>query len=262
MPGSPDEEPGRQGARGCEAGREARWPDFKARATAAYQAPSRAIARDLAEGLVRDYESKLPSAVACFMDDFEACIAHLRLPVTHRRATRTTNLLERLFLEERRRLKIIPNAFWEKAVLKLMFAAMTRAAERWRAIRITDFERRQIAALRQELDQQYEAHTGLAKPTLRAHPIAKFPADPRLDRSGKRRKDDRFVRGRQRVAFGLSRTFLKSSGVGGGEVENGGEPDFRYRTSARAALSPVNRSKGFPCVLSAAHRDWLPSKLS
>ena len=146
------------------------WPDFKARATAAYQAPSRAIARDLAEGLVRDYESQLPSAVACFMDDFEACIAHLRLPVTHRRATRTTNLLERLFLEERRRLKIIPNAFGEKAVLKLMFAAMTRAAERWRAIKITDFERRQMAALRQELDREYEAQTGLAKSTLEGTP--------------------------------------------------------------------------------------------
>ena len=35
---------------------------------------------------------------SCFIDDFEACIAHLRLPVTHRRATRTTNLLERLFV--------------------------------------------------------------------------------------------------------------------------------------------------------------------
>ncbi len=75
------------------------WPDFKARAQAAYQAPSRAIARDLAAGLVRDYHTSLPSAVACFQDDFEAMIAHLRLPVTHRRATRTTNLLERLFLE-------------------------------------------------------------------------------------------------------------------------------------------------------------------
>jgi hypothetical protein len=29
------------------------------------------------------------------MDDFEACIAHLRFLVTHRRAIRTTNLLER-----------------------------------------------------------------------------------------------------------------------------------------------------------------------
>ncbi len=93
------------------------WPEFKARATAAYQAPSRAIARELADGVIADFETELPSAVACFMDDFEACIAHLRLPIAHRRATRTTNLLERLFVEEHRRLKIIPNAFGEKPVL-------------------------------------------------------------------------------------------------------------------------------------------------
>ena len=97
------------------------------------------------------------------MDDFEACIAHLRVPIAHRRATRTTNLLERLFVEERRRLKIIPNAFGEKPVLKLMFGAMIRAAERWRAIKLTDFERRQMAALRKELDHEYEAQSGLAK---------------------------------------------------------------------------------------------------
>ena len=99
------------------------------------------------------------SAVACFMDDFEACIAHLRFPVTHRRAIRTTNLLERLFVEERRRLKIIPNAFGERAVLKLMFGALIRAAERWRSIKVTEFERRQMTAVRKELDQEYEAHS-------------------------------------------------------------------------------------------------------
>ena len=71
------------------------WPEFKARVTACYQAPSRAIARQLAAGLRADYANVLPSALACFEDDFEACIAHLRLPVTHRRFARTTNLLER-----------------------------------------------------------------------------------------------------------------------------------------------------------------------
>lgn len=142
---------------------EDRWPEFKARATAAYQAPSRAIARDLGKGVVADFQTELPSAVACFRDDFEACIAHLRMPIPHRRAIRTTNLLERLFVEERRRLKIIPNAFGEKPVLKLMFGAMIRAAERWRAIKITDFERRQMAVVRQEIDQEYEAHNGLTK---------------------------------------------------------------------------------------------------
>ena len=155
------------------------WPEFKARATAAYQAPSRKIARELAEGLVADYGTELANAVACFMDDFEACIAHLRLPIAHRRATRTTNLLERLFVEERRRLKIIPNAFGEKAVLKLMFGAMTRAAERWRSIRITEFERRRMAALRHELDHDYEAQVDLDKHHSKRHHPAKIPSSSR-----------------------------------------------------------------------------------
>jgi hypothetical protein len=46
------------------------------------------------------------------------------------------------FAQERRRLRIIPNAFGERPVLKLMFGALIRAAERWRAVKVTEFERR------------------------------------------------------------------------------------------------------------------------
>lgn len=42
---------------------EDQWPDVKARVIAAYHAPSRAIARDLADGIVIDFETELPSAV-------------------------------------------------------------------------------------------------------------------------------------------------------------------------------------------------------
>jgi hypothetical protein len=35
---------------------------------------------------VATYETDLPSAVACLDDDFEACIAHLKFPLAHRRA--------------------------------------------------------------------------------------------------------------------------------------------------------------------------------
>ena len=69
-------------------------------------------------------------------------------------------------------MKIIPNGFGEKPAIKLMFGAMIRAAERWRAIKLTDFERRQMAALRNELDQEYEAQSGLAK-----QPSKGLPAD-------------------------------------------------------------------------------------
>ena len=131
------------------------WPEVKTRITACYQVPSRAIARQLAAGVRADYVDFLPSALACFEDDFEKCIAHPRLPVMHWRFIRTTNL--RLFVEERRRLKIIPNGFGEKPVLKLMFGALIRAADGWRGLRFTEFELRQIAAVRKELDQEYEA---------------------------------------------------------------------------------------------------------
>jgi transposase-like protein len=66
------------------------WPEFKARAQAAYQAPSRAIAGELAAGVVADYGRKYDSAVACFVDDLEACIVHLRFPVTILRRRRTS----------------------------------------------------------------------------------------------------------------------------------------------------------------------------
>ncbi len=66
-----------------------------------------------------------------------------------------TNLPERLFGEARRRTKVIPHAFGERAVLKLMYAALIRAAERWRGIKITEFEQRQLKAIRGELDDQF-----------------------------------------------------------------------------------------------------------
>jgi putative transposase len=146
---------------------EDRWPEFKACATACYQAASPALARLLRDEIVAAFERELPSAVACLQDDFEACIAHLKFPLAHRRAIRTTNLLERLFGEERRRSKVIPHAFGERAVLKLMYAAMIRAAERWRGLRITAFERRQLAAIRDELNQLHASKTA---PAVGANP--------------------------------------------------------------------------------------------
>ena len=43
------------------------WPEFKARVTACYQAPSRAIARDLAAGIRADYAATVPSAKLLFL---------------------------------------------------------------------------------------------------------------------------------------------------------------------------------------------------
>jgi hypothetical protein len=50
---------------------------------------------------------------------------------------------------------------------------MFRPAERWRTIKVTDFERRQMAAARQDLDQEYEA--AMAAPE--SAPALRAPAD-------------------------------------------------------------------------------------
>jgi len=65
---------------------------------AAYEAPSLALAKTHATDLVDRFGRTHPAAVACFEEDFEACIAHLHLPPAHRKVTRTTNLLERLVI--------------------------------------------------------------------------------------------------------------------------------------------------------------------
>jgi putative transposase len=134
------------------------WCRYGGAVQAAYQAGSPKLAQ-----LVARYEREYPSATACFLDDFEACIAHLQLPIAHRRATRTTNMLERLFGEERRRTKVIPHAFGERAVLKLMYAALIRASETWKRIVISEFELKQLESLREHLNRVHAERTAPVK---------------------------------------------------------------------------------------------------
>jgi putative transposase len=151
---------------------ESQWPEIVIRARACYEAASPALATLLREDFVQVYGRELPAVVQCFTDDFEACIAHLRFPLRHRKVIRTTNLLERLFLEERRRTKIIPHAFGERPVLKLMYAAMIRAADRWRGITVGEFEQRQLKVIREELDRAHtERVRPVARPSSKASPI-------------------------------------------------------------------------------------------
>jgi transposase-like protein len=128
--------------------------EFREAAKAAYQAPSRAVAESLRTDVVEQFGHRAPAAVRCFEEDFEACIAHLDLPPAHRRIARTTNLLERLFGEERRRTKVAPTLWGERPVLKLAYAALLRASDAWRGIRINDIERGQLQRLAEQIKHQ------------------------------------------------------------------------------------------------------------
>jgi putative transposase len=147
---------------------ESQWPEIALRARGCYEAASPALAAVLRDDFVA-YARELHAVVQCLRDDFDACIAHLRFTLRHRRVVRTTNLLERLFLDERRRTKIIPHAFGERPVLKLMYAAVIRAADRWRGLTVGEFEQRQLRAIRDELDR---AHAERTRPAVRHIPSA------------------------------------------------------------------------------------------
>lgn len=141
------------------------WPQLKAEATSVYQAANAETARMLKEPFLKRWSRKFPTATACFEEDFEACIAHLVFPITHRKAIRSTNLLERLFEENRRRTKVLPHAFGERPMLKLMFAAVIRAAGKWRKLKVSNFEREQLRQLREEMNENFKRrHTPAVTP--------------------------------------------------------------------------------------------------
>jgi putative transposase len=125
--------------------------EVKAMIQAAYYAPSQEVARMIAAQILEAYQGQYPSAMRSFQDDWEACIAYLRCPAVHHKRIRTTNLLERSFVEERRRTKVIPRFFSEKSCLKLVFATLWRASQNWQGVRMSEFERQQLKLLRREL---------------------------------------------------------------------------------------------------------------
>lgn len=125
--------------------------EVKAMIQAAYYAPNQEVARMMATKILDLYQSRYPSAMKCFQDDWEACIAYLRCPHVHHKRIRTTNLLERSFGEQRRRTKVIPRFFTEKSCLKLVFATVWRASQRWQGVKMSELERQQLKLLRREL---------------------------------------------------------------------------------------------------------------
>lgn len=114
-------------------------------------APTLQAGQQAAEAVLTRYSALYPAAMRSFSDDLEASLAHLELPLAHRKHVRTTNLIERSFEEERRRTKILPRFWSEHSGLKLMFAVLWRASARWQRVCITSLEHKQLELLRQHL---------------------------------------------------------------------------------------------------------------
>lgn len=122
-----------------------------AHARAVRDAPTHEAGEAQAAAFVERFGRVYPAAVKSFADDLEASLAHLKLPVKHRVNVRTTSLLERSFVEQRRRTKVIPRLMDEKSAMKLVFATLIRVSEKWSRVSISELDRQRLKLLRREL---------------------------------------------------------------------------------------------------------------
>ncbi len=101
------------------------------RVRAMLDAPDVKTARLLYDQVVADYEEKAPKAIAVLENGFDDITAVLSLPEKYRKRLRTTNGMERLNEEIRRRervIRIFPN---RNSVIRLVGALLMEMDEKW-----------------------------------------------------------------------------------------------------------------------------------
>ena len=91
-----------------------------------YQESREAADREVA-AFCEKFESTYSSAVACLKRDLEACLAFYAFPKKHWKTIRTTNVIERLFNEVKRRSHKMAAAFRNENSCLLMFYAVIRS---------------------------------------------------------------------------------------------------------------------------------------
>jgi transposase-like protein len=106
-------------------------PELKEELCQLYEAVDLESARSIRDRIIQTYESKAPKATAILDEAFDDITAVLALPLKYRKRLRTTNSVERLNQEIRRRervIRIFPNT---ASVIRLMGALLMEQDERW-----------------------------------------------------------------------------------------------------------------------------------
>ena len=123
-------------------------PKMKALVHQVFRAPSYAVAIKRGRDLIARFKDRYTAAMECLERDLEECVTHLRFPEDHHQRIRTTNRLERLNGESRRRTKVIPRFPTERSCLTLLYASLRTASKHWRGIPMTASMLRHIQQLR------------------------------------------------------------------------------------------------------------------
>ncbi|MDQ3643451.1 MAG: transposase, partial [Actinomycetota bacterium] len=112
------------------------------------EAASSAEARAGLGAIVSDYRASYPSAMAVIERDLDELVAHLRFPTDHRKLIRSTNLIERTFVEVRSRTKVIGRFPGETSALCLIWAVLELSSRGWGGVVMTPKSVAEIERLR------------------------------------------------------------------------------------------------------------------
>lgn len=82
-------------------------------------APTREKAAERRDAIVERYPRECPEACRCLLDEAAASLNPLVVPPRHQQYVRTSQLVERAFVEERRRTNVIPPLFAEGSLVTL-----------------------------------------------------------------------------------------------------------------------------------------------
>jgi putative transposase len=145
------------------------WPEVKALLVDMRDAPTPQKAEKRREAIVGQYQRELPEACRCLLDDAAASLNHLAVPQRHQQYGRTSNLVERAFVEERRRTKVIPHLWGEQSLVNLVFGVLIRVSDRWGKKCFSELEQQQIHRLRGKLklDEQEVSTPAPSEPLSR-----------------------------------------------------------------------------------------------
>ncbi len=121
-----------------------------------YNCPTTAMARKMRDTIIEEYRDVAEKAMNILDDGFESVMTVMALPKEMRRFLRTSNHLERLNLELKRRSKVIgifPNT---ASLLRLMGSVLmeeNKALLETRKARFSERERAALPACREELQR-------------------------------------------------------------------------------------------------------------
>ena len=96
-----------------------------------YQATNRTEAIRLFRQWKRRWQSQAPKAVACLERDLEELLAFFDCPKVHWKRLRTTNVIERLFVEVRRRIRTMCAFTTRDSCERILFSVFDRMNQHW-----------------------------------------------------------------------------------------------------------------------------------